>query len=87
MENVKVEYWSAPWCGPCKMMVGTISELIAEGWNIEKINSDEQRDRAQAARIAAVPTFIVYKNGEAVRRFSGARTKNALLQELKLAAQ
>lgn len=86
MENVKVEYYSAPWCGPCRQMHSGIEALISEGWNIEKINIDQDRARAQAVQILAVPTFIVYRDGVAVRRFTGARTQAALVQEFKLAA-
>lgn len=87
MENVKLEYYTAPWCGPCRSMVAPIAELKAEGWNIEKIDTDQDRARASAAGIMAVPTFIVYRDGVAVRRFSGARNKAGIEGELKLAAQ
>ena len=81
-----MEYYSAVWCGPCKIMHPAIEELKAAGWNIEKIDVDQDKARAQAANVMAVPTFIVYKDGQPVRRFSGARQKAALEGELKLAA-
>ena len=33
-------YFSAPWCGPCKMMSPTMDELQKQGMNIKKINID-----------------------------------------------
>lgn len=85
MDSVKVEYFSAPWCGPCRSIKPVIDSLIADGWNIEKIDTDADRARAQAASIRAVPTFIIYKDGIQVQRFSGARSD--IPQILKQIAQ
>jgi thioredoxin 1 len=85
MENIRMEYYTAAWCGPCKAVRPIIEELQAAGWNIEKIDTDQNRDRASSANIMGVPTFIIYKNNVAVRRFTGARQKGAILSELNLA--
>lgn len=82
---IKIEYYTAAWCGPCRSMVPVIEALKNEGWDIEKIDVDANRQLAQEKRIAGVPTFIVYRDGEAKRRFSGARSKAAMEQEFKLA--
>lgn len=87
MDNVKMEVYTAKWCGPCRATQPAIDALIAEGWNIEKIDVDQNRTLAQELRIAAVPTYILYKDGVQVNRFSGARTKDFYLQSLKNAAQ
>jgi len=87
MEAIEVLNFSAPWCGPCRSMAPVIQELMEAGWKITKINSDEQKDLAQAHAVYAIPTFIVLNNGNPVRRFTGARTKQALLGEFNLAAQ
>lgn len=87
MENVKVEYYTAAWCGPCRSVRPIVEQLQAEGWNIEKIDIDSLPDKGRSKSIQGVPTFMVYRNGELVRRFSGARGKVALEQEFKLAAQ
>lgn len=86
MDNVRMEYYTAAWCAPCRMMVQPIAELKAAGWQIEKIDIDENQARARAAQVMSVPTFIIYKDNSPVSRFSGARQKTILENELKSAA-
>lgn len=87
MDNIRMEYYTATWCPPCKIVRPIIEELKADGWNIDKIDVDENKVKASAAQIQGVPTFIIYKDNVAVRRFTGARQKQAILSELNLAAQ
>lgn len=85
MGNIKIEYYTAAWCGPCRAMVPVIEALRSEGWNIEKIDVDQERVKALENRIAGVPTFIVLRDGTPVHRFSGARAKIAMEQEFRKA--
>lgn len=87
MDNIRMEYYTANWCGPCKMVRPIIEELKSDGWNIDKIDVDQDKIKASAAQVMGVPTFIIYKDNVAVRRFTGARQKGAILSELNLAAQ
>lgn len=82
-----MEYYTAAWCGPCKMVRPIIDELKTAGWNIEKIDVDQNKLQASAAQVMGIPTFIIYKDNVPVRRFTGARQKQAILNELNLAAQ
>jgi len=82
MNNVRMEYYTASYCGPCRSVRPFIQELQNDGWNIEIIDSDQNRDRVIANQIAGIPTFIIYSNGVQVNRFSGARPKAAILNEL-----
>ena len=77
-EPVLVDFW-APWCGPCKMIAPTIEELAGEyagKVRVGKVNTDENPQTATAHQISAIPTVMLFKNGEVVDRFVGMTPKN-----------
>ena len=79
---IELLYFTAPWCGPCKMMKPIIEELQTEGYNVTKIDVDMERSTANQFGVLAMPTFIVLKDGNIINRATGARNKESLLQLL-----
>lgn len=63
---VLLDFW-ADWCGPCRMAAPIIDEIASETAGkvkVGKVNVDTDIELAQRYRIASIPTFLVFKNGE-----------------------
>jgi thioredoxin 1 len=79
-----VDFW-AEWCGPCKMIAPTLSEIAVEHAGritIAKLNVDENPDIAMRFNVMSIPTLLVFQGGEVRKRLVGAKGKGQLLQEL-----
>lgn len=75
----KILYFSAAWCGPCKML-GPIMESLSGQINYEKINVDNNQDLSIQYGVRNIPTLILVENGEAIGRLTGLQQKDAILE-------
>ena len=71
----------ATWCGPCKMLSPVLEEVANENPNVTvlKIDVDEVSELATRYGIQAIPTLMLFKNGERVSVRMGYQNKNQLL--------
>ena len=76
------KYFSATWCGPCRVFKPVVQELIDEGHSIELVDVDENQSLAQNYQIMSVPTLIIEQDGKIVDSILGATTKDDLVQRL-----
>ena len=77
---ILVDFW-APWCGPCTAIAPILDELskdLAGKLTIAKVNVDEAGEIAAQFSVRAIPTMILFKNGQVVEQFTGLQDKAAL---------
>lgn len=77
---VLVDFY-ADWCGPCKMMAPVVDELAKayEGKiKVGKCNIDDNMELAQKYRVASIPTFMIFKDGQIVSTSVGGQSKKDL---------
>jgi thioredoxin 1 len=81
---VLVDFW-ATWCGPCQMVGPVIEEIAGEVTDAKicKVDVDANPELARDYRVMSIPTLMVFKNGEAVKREVGAKPKAEILDMLR----
>ena len=84
IETDAVVDFYATWCGPCKMF-GPVFEEVSNEFNINfvKINVDDNADIARRYGVMTIPTIILFRNGEEVKRNIGYMSKEELIDFMK----
>lgn len=81
---VLVDFW-ATWCGPCRVLHPVLEEIAGERDDLKIISLDIDENQSTAAQyeVLSVPTMILFKDGQLVKRMVGAMPKRKLLKELE----
>ena len=82
---VLIDFW-AVWCGPCKMMAPVVAQIAEEYegvYKVGKVNVDEEQELASQFGIMSIPSFIVFKDGEAKAGTVGVQPKDNLIRLLQ----
>src|SRR4051812_18872944 len=83
-QPVLVDFWAA-WCGPCRVMHPVLTELAGDRGDLRVVRVDAEANVATAARygVLAMPTFLLFRDGEPVLRLVGSRPRRRLEGELE----
>ena len=74
------DFW-AEWCGPCKMLAPILDEIASDydgRVKVAKVNVDEHSAVAGEYGIRAIPTLLIFKNGQIVEHVVGLKSKRDL---------
>ena len=86
---VLVDFWAA-WCGPCRVM-NPIIESIAENFEgrikVTKADVEQNQEVATEYNIQAIPTILIFQQGEIVERLSGIVSQTELEKKLEYLTQ
>ncbi|MGD1941538.1 MAG: thioredoxin [Leptolyngbyaceae cyanobacterium] len=82
---VLVDFYAA-WCGPCQMMSPILEQLntqLSGKIKVVKIDTDRYSQLASQYQIHALPTLVLFKNGQPIERIEGVQTADQLAQRLR----
>jgi len=82
---VLVDFW-AEWCMPCKMLAPAVEELAEEfagRVKVCKLDTDTARETAMKFSISAIPTLMLFKDGQVEKKFVGLQQKADLQAALE----
>lgn len=76
-QPVLVDFW-ADWCMPCKALGPTIDELATEysgRVKVGKMDTEVNRETSVKYNIQAIPTVLIFKDGQVAQKFVGLTSK------------
>ncbi|BBZ31148.1 hypothetical protein MMAD_54430 [Mycolicibacterium madagascariense] len=82
---VLVDFW-ATWCGPCKMIAPVLEEIANEkagALTVAKMDVDANPGTARDFQVVSIPTLILFKDGQPVKRIVGTKGKAAAARAVR----
>lgn len=79
---VLVDFW-AEWCGPCHAVAPTLEEIArdyAGRLTVAKLNIDDSPESPQRFGVRAIPTLLLFQDGEVKASTIGVRSKSELVE-------
>lgn len=85
-DGVTLVDFYADWCGPCRMITPIVEKLATKfkgTATIAKVNVDNAQDTTGQYGVTSIPTIIIFKNGQEVKRFVGVKDEGTLESAIK----
>jgi thioredoxin len=81
---VLVDFY-ATWCGPCQMMTPILEQVgatLRDRLQVVKIDTDKYPNLASKYQIEALPTLVLFKDGQPAEKIEGVHQAPQLIQHL-----
>ena len=78
-ETTLLEF-TASWCGPCQTMVPIVQRLQTDGYPVQQVDVDQQRELASQLKVTGLPCFVLVRDGVEIDRVVGVTTHARLVQ-------
>ena len=75
--------FSATWCGPCKMLAGSLESADLGDVELVEIDIDENIEKALEYKVRGVPTLVLVEDGVEVKRKSGVMMAREIEEFIK----